>query len=168
LDFDPLSFSRALPSETREILAAYQALALGLQMRGIDQWEHYLGPAGEDLVERRFREGEVYWMRLQGRKAGFICLGLDEADWPGLGQDPNALFVLSLGVLKPFAGRGLGAGALDWAVDQALARGRSRLRLDCLADNPGLCAYYETHGFERIAGQERLGRALNLYERRLA
>jgi ribosomal protein S18 acetylase RimI-like enzyme len=164
---EPLTLVRAGAHESAELLAQYQAIALGLQMRGIDQWQHYLGSEGPAMVQRRFREGEVHWICVGAAKAGFICVGFQDRLWGGWGQDARALYVTSMGVTRRYAGRGLGVQALDWAAGLAVAHGRGRLRLDTRADNAALCTYYETLGFIRIAGQERPDGALNLYERRL-
>ena len=42
---------------------------------------------------------------------------------------------------------GLGAVILAWAQDLARQHGRDALRLDCVASNDRLRAYYETAGF---------------------
>ena len=42
---------------------------------------------------------------------------------------------------------GLGAVILAWAADAARQRGCEALRLDCVAFNPRLRAYYEAAGF---------------------
>ena len=40
-----------------------------------------------------------------------------------------------------------GADRSIWMVAETTRRGREYLRLDCLADNPGICRYYEQAGF---------------------
>jgi hypothetical protein len=42
---------------------------------------------------------------------------------------------------------GLGAAILAWAADAARRHGRTALRLDCVASNDRLRAYYEAAGF---------------------
>jgi hypothetical protein len=42
---------------------------------------------------------------------------------------------------------GLGAVILDWTAGLARRHGRSALRLDCVASNDRLRAYYEAAGF---------------------
>lgn len=59
----------------------------------------------------------------------------------------------------------MGREVLRWADGETLRRGRRFLRLDCLADNPGIRACYERAGFERRDELEVEGLRFALYER---
>lgn len=52
-----------------------------------------------------------------------------------------------LAVRAPLRGRGFGQKILAWAGREAGRAGKAYLRLDCMADNPGLNRYYQSLGF---------------------
>ena len=72
----------------------------------------------------------------------------DEVFWPDVLAGESA-FVHRLAVRRRVAGTGVAAALLAWAERRAQDAGRSWLRLDCSAEHPGLCRYYERAGFER-------------------
>jgi GNAT superfamily N-acetyltransferase len=75
-----------------------------------------------------------------------------------------------LRVLRAYAGRGIGRAILRWAEDQVTSRDRIYLRLDCLADNAKLRAYYEDAGFLHIGEktwEDALSWRSSLYEKRV-
>jgi GNAT superfamily N-acetyltransferase len=154
--------------EASEILNLFQGLARWLHEKGVRQWGYFLTPMGRAIIEKRFQQGEVWWLLVDGAKAGIVCASLEDDFWADQGADPNSIYVHTLGVKREYAGLGLGSLALQWCAAWALKRGRSRLRLDCGADNPRLCSYYEAKGFARIGGQVWQGWELNLYEKTLA
>ena len=94
--------------------------------------------AGE-LVIGRFGEDAAACMYLHGE---------DRLFWP---QDPprEAFYVHRLAVARKFAGRGFAQAMLDWAADEARAKGRAYLRLDC-EPRPKLLALYRSAGFTPI------------------
>ncbi|MGE0599705.1 MAG: GNAT family N-acetyltransferase [Dehalococcoidia bacterium] len=71
----------------------------------------------------------------------------DDMFWPGV---RDAGFIHRLAVRRNAAGQGHATALLDWAAEEAARRGKSTLRLDCMADRPRLCAFYERCGFERV------------------
>ena len=72
----------------------------------------------------------------------------DRLLWPDLPLGESA-FIHRLAVRRRIAGTGVARALISWAEEQAVAAGRSFLRLDCSADHPGLALYYERAGFER-------------------
>jgi len=67
------------------------------------------------------------------------------------------------------AGAGIGAALLEWASSYIASRGRSIVRLECDAKSPGLCAYYESLGFQDrglVSSANQLRRYERRYERR--
>ena len=51
-----------------------------------------------------------------------------------------------------------------WCFEEAQRRGRSFVRLDCLADNPGIRRYYERFGFAAVDETVIDGTRYGLYE----
>lgn len=53
-----------------------------------------------------------------------------------------------------YHGRGIGGQLMDWADQQAAAKGRKLLRVDFPPNNSGLKAYYEKHGFKFVKNRK--------------
>jgi GNAT superfamily N-acetyltransferase len=78
--------------------------------------------------------------------ATFSLLESDPLYWPAAADD--ALYLHRFAVRRHAAG--VGRQAVEWAVGEALRRGREYIRLDCLAENRGIRRYYERCGFAAV------------------
>lgn len=92
--------------------------------------------------------------------ATFSLLERDLMYWPAAADD--ALYLHRFAVRRVAAGAG--RRAIDWIVSEAQRRGRAYVRLDCLADNPGICRYYEKAGFIEVDEVVLDGRRFSLRE----
>ena len=164
---DQLAFERATLAETDLLIAIHEKASRWLLARGIRQWKTDTFP--RDRLSIRIERGEVYVVRLGGEPVGMVIL--QEADEDTWGARPDdALYLHGLRVLRAYAGRGIGRAILRWAEDQVTSRGRIYLRLDCLADNAKLRAYYEDAGFRHITDmtwEDDPDWRSSLYERRV-
>jgi len=144
-----MTIARATPADHADVLTVVRAAAARLAARGSDQWAYYLTDDGAALVRQRIADHEVYLARdPAGTPLGTCCLQWsDTIYWPHDGDDATAGYVHQLATAVP--GRGVGAALLDWCIARTRIAGRRRLRLDCLAANADLCAYYAAHGFRR-------------------
>jgi ribosomal protein S18 acetylase RimI-like enzyme len=61
----------------------------------------------------------------------------------------------------------MGRVLLGWAAREALARGKAYLRLDVMADNPRIRAYYESAGFVHVRDLPDHPWPASLYEQRV-
>ena len=109
--------------------------------------------------------GYMYLAESEGVAAGKITLQERDSLWDD--KPGAALYVHGLTVRRSFAGRELGRVLLRWAEDQARARGKAYLRLDCNADNPALRAYYERAGFAHRGDIAQADRVASRYEKDL-
>jgi GNAT superfamily N-acetyltransferase len=89
------------------------------------------------LVERE-PEGAVATVTLQWQDVRF---------WGE--RPPDACYLHHFAVRRSVAGEGVGVRVLGWVEGLARARGRSFLRLDCVANDPRLIEYYTSRGFAR-------------------
>ncbi|SEH01443.1 Acetyltransferase (GNAT) family protein [Nonomuraea solani] len=88
--------------------------------------------------------------RDNGQAAGCVVVG-PAHDYVTPATEPE-LYVQALVIDRCHAGHGVGRALLDWAADEARARGAGLLRVDCYAGDDGrLVAYYESCGFTRAA-----------------
>jgi hypothetical protein len=53
---------------------------------------------------------------------------------------------------------------VEWSIAEARRRGRAYVRLDCVADNPGIRRYYESFGFAAVDEMIVNGTLYRLYE----
>ncbi|MBO1418634.1 N-acetyltransferase [Streptomyces sp. FH025] len=135
-----LGFERAGLDRMDEVLGVLDDAAGWLGSRGVDQWPARFEAA---FVEPALSRGETWLVRSGGEVAGTVTMDWADklwADSPG-----EAGYLHRLAVRRSAAG--LGARILDWAADAVRTRGADYLRLDCVAGNARLRAYYEGRGF---------------------
>lgn len=129
------------------LLAIHEDVARWLWDQGIHQWKPGTYPPA--AFDEWITHGEAYLARVEGVPAGMIVLqDADEFMWPD--APANALYVHGVRVIRRFAGRQVGRQMLLWAARQALAQGKAYLRLDVMANNPRIHAYYEFAGFVHV------------------
>ncbi|MFE7190097.1 GNAT family N-acetyltransferase [Kitasatospora sp. NPDC057541] len=136
------------PDRTAEVLEVLDDAAGWLGSRGIAQWPARFEAA---RIAGALSRGET-WLAVvgpgdepagRGRVAGTVTLDWADPLWADAAG--AAGYVHRLAVRRWAAG--LGGHVLDWAADAARARGAGFLRLDCVATNARLRAYYESRGF---------------------
>ncbi|HEV2238862.1 MAG TPA: GNAT family N-acetyltransferase [Ktedonobacterales bacterium] len=136
--------SPAAASDLAFVVALDEESAAWLRARGFDPGEPPRPLT--DIYRERLASGEVYLGWLGDVPVGMLTLQrTDPRVWPEAPAD--ALYVHGLMVSRLHAGQRIGTRLLDWASEQVVAAGRAYLRLDCLAKNPALRAYYERAGF---------------------
>ena len=139
------SLTRATEADVATIVALYDEAGQWLLARGLRQWQP--GWYTTTMALESMRAGhETYLVRRAGEPVGKLTLQWDDPEMWGE-RPPDAGYVHGLTVSRAVAGLGLGAALLDWAGQRVAARGRRWLRLDCMAANPALRAYYERLGF---------------------
>lgn len=166
-------FLVAAPGQVDDVLAVLDEAAAWLRGRGVEQWPSRFEPS---WVEGAVSRGETWLALVGGTVSGTVTLDQSDPVWDGL-PGAAALYVHRMAVRRPAAG--LGAVILEWAADVARRQGRAALRLDCVAANRRLRAYYEAAGFAhrgdvKVAGApgQRLDEGpvtvVSRYEQRLA
>jgi hypothetical protein len=168
----PVEFLVAAPGQLDDVLTVLDEAAAWLQSRAVAQWPPRFEPS---WVQGAIGRGEV-WLVLVGETiSATVTLDLADPVWDGV--PGSALYVHRMAVRRPAVG--LGAVILAWAAAVARERDLEALRLDCVAANARLRAYYEAAGFAHrgdatVAGApgQRLDEGpvtvVSLYELRLA
>ena len=90
----------------------------------------------------------------------FSLLERDLLFWPSAGDE--ALYLHRFAVRR--AAAGAGRHAVAWCLQEAQRRGRPYVRLDCLAENPGIRRYYERFGFTSVDETVLDGTHYSLYQ----
>ncbi|MGC5290588.1 GNAT family N-acetyltransferase [Micromonospora sp. DT231] len=137
---DTVTFRRAGVDDIPDVLRVLDEAAAWLRERGISQW-----PARFEAgwIDDACRRGETWLIEINDRIAGTVTLDWADPVWADISG--QAAYVHRMAVCR-WAG-GLGAVILAWAADTARSDGRDALRLDCVASNRRLRAYYEASGF---------------------
>lgn len=119
--------------------------------RGITgQWRP--GELDETHLRRVMAHGEVWLAEAGGRLAGAWELWWEDEDAWGA-QPPVAGYVHRLMVDRTAAAPGTGRLLLTAAEHRVAEAGRTSVRLDCLATNAQLNAYYQEAGY-RVVGRK--------------
>ena len=139
-------------SDLPEIKRLTEACAIGMQEKGIYQWnEHY--PSLEKL-QRDVELGELYVLREQDEICGIVVLTpeMDEEYVPieWLTPNGNNLYIHRLAVHPSFWGSGYGQGLMDFAEEFARENKYDSVRLDTFSQNQRNQKFYETRGYRRL------------------
>jgi len=129
--------------------------------RGYEQWPL---PFPRDELDAAVERGEVYIAEMDGEVVATVTLLWNDAMYWGE-RPPDAAYVHKLVVRRACAGQRIGSAIVEWADATAATAGRAFLRLDCLADNPGIRGYYEQLGFEHRGDLVVKNRNMSIYER---
>ena len=135
-----LQFVRATPADVAQVVAVLDHAAAWLTASGIRQWPDRFDT---EWITPSVEHGETWLVRADGRTAGTVTLDWADALWSDCAG--SAGYVHRMAVERWAAGTG--RAILTWAADQSRAHDAAALRLDCVAANPGLRAYYEAAGF---------------------
>jgi GNAT superfamily N-acetyltransferase len=99
-------------------------------------------------VQYLVRTGDLWLAEIDGEPVGALIVNDRPPPSYGIPADEPELYVNLLLVSRRHAGRKIGTALLDFARDEARARGVSLMRLDCYAGGTGeLIRYYTRHGF---------------------
>jgi protein-tyrosine phosphatase len=158
----PIEVSPATAADAVTIVALLDEGALWMIARGIEQWRPGMFPLA--MIERRVAQGEVFMARAGDEVVGSFALHHDDPIVWG-DAPPVAFYLHNLVVRRHWSGRGIGRELLAWAERDTAARGRPLLRLDCVASNPTLCAYYARAGFADRGDVAAYGLTLRRWEK---
>lgn len=125
--------------------------AQSFRAAGKTQWQKYLEPSRTDFVTHDVTNGTVYVYEANGDIAGSVSL-IPPTSWDeNLWDDPDAaVYLHRLVVDDRMKGRQVGEQLMRYA----LAATSSRIRLDCVATNHFLNAYYPRFGFRYIGERD--------------
>ncbi len=149
----PVTLCMLAPATVDEASAVAEmrdAAARWLLAKGIQQWRP--GEVGPDAFVARAEAGELFVVRVDGALAAAVVITFaGPVVW---GSDPgDAGYLHGLVIDRRRAATGLGRAVLAEAEAHIWARDRGRARLDCVAANRRLQAYYEAAGYHPVGKQ---------------
>jgi ribosomal protein S18 acetylase RimI-like enzyme len=146
-----VTIERATPDDADTFVEIHEEAARLLWEQGIRQWQP--GTFQKAWIAGPIERGELYLARRRGEALGTVLLQwADEYTWGE--QPPDAGYIHGLRVRRSVAGQGLGRTMLRWAEREIAQAGRPLARLDCIAGNERLCAYYLAAGYKRTTDLE--------------
>jgi GNAT superfamily N-acetyltransferase len=151
---DDLDLVSAILEEARAWLAG----------QGIDQWTR---PFDAAWLTPKIEAHELFIVERNAEPAGvFRLLWEDRVFWGDRDRGESA-YIHSFAIRRSHAGTGLGGQILTAIAHLARDRNRVNLRLDCVASNHRLIAYYQSHAFTPVDTVLVGGFEMTLMERAL-
>ncbi|WP_239255735.1 GNAT family N-acetyltransferase [Listeria ilorinensis] len=152
LDQKKFYIRQASPEDQLALEELLMATARFLQASGSMQWQDILTGQDKHGLSLSITKKEVYICHSEKAElAAALIIRETPLEWDStLWEDKitdSAIYLHRLMVDRTFAHHGLGQEMLRFACRFALQRKIPHVRLDCLADNPFLCSFYESSGF---------------------
>lgn len=159
----------AKPEDAPAIMELYRITAEWLKSKGSTQWADLLVGIDRHNTAAAIARQEVIFFKQGEDPAAVVILMLAPSEWDInlWGDDSSnakAVFLHRMCIHRNFGGIGLGEQVIRW-VDSGVAypADKELIRLDCIADNPILNAFYRNAGYTRAGARN----GFNLYEKRL-
>ena len=133
-------------SEAAELVAVLNDALAHKHSKSDSAWGQH--PFNEEEISGAITTKERYTITLNGTVCGTFVLQERDERWPR--DDKRALYIHQFAMNESARGQGLGKEVMQWINEQARVRHLDLLRLDYLAENKGLEAYYESHGFRFV------------------
>ncbi|WP_052350372.1 GNAT family N-acetyltransferase [Paenibacillus gorillae] len=151
--------SVAKDEEAAEVMSLLLETAKWLQSIGSQQWSGLLhGNDSHDTVGS-IKQEEVFVCKHNNEIVGVVILKRQPSAWDSelwgskAYADDGAVYLHRLTISRKQANAGLGAALLNWCDSAVSFKEKKVMRLDCIASNPKLFAFYEGNGYEYM-GQE--------------
>lgn len=131
-----------------------QTVAKALEHKGQTLWtQESLEPSA---LTEAYPNADMYLALQDGNAVGGMVIVNDDPHfWPEIPVG-ESLFIHKLAVLPEAQGSGIASRLLSFAQREAQRQDRRYLRLDCAAERPGLCRFYEGQGFTYV-GERTVG-----------
>jgi len=120
-----------------------------------------------EIVEAFVRDNEVFVATLRNELVGCFSVHWTYEEIWGEQYREDAGYVHRLCVARNRKGEGIGRELLRYAEEYVRSKGKVRLRLDCMADNPSLNSYYVGLGFVLQGRYDGSSWSANLYEKEI-
>jgi GNAT superfamily N-acetyltransferase len=119
-----------------------------IKSKGIDQWS--TNNFQVEDISSNIEKRNMYLVYYNGNPIGMFSFysspqWIDRLIWGEISD--NSTYLHKLAIIRAYAGKGFGSKIIQWSELKTMELGKNYLRLDCMAENPDLNKYYQTHGF---------------------
>ncbi|SDW60849.1 GNAT family N-acetyltransferase [Paenibacillus sp. CF384] len=146
-----IQVSQAVAADAPAVMELLVGAATWLKSKGSKQWSALLNGDDHHNVTGHIDKGELFLFKEGEVLAGIVLLMQVPGDWDhGLwGKDghESIVYLHRLAINREYAGQGLGADIVRWAEEGVSFPGKDRIRLDCIANNEKLNAFYVGLGY---------------------
>ena len=139
---------------------------------GIANYSEWWDPeqVNAEMLRPYAQANEFFVVAVDGTPAAAAIIQEEQSlqDWSyidGEAEPPHATYLHYVSVERAFAGQDLVGTILDKAMDIAQQNNSTVLRLDTNADEPKLCALYESYGFIQVGVQQEGDHLTAFYEK---
>lgn len=155
--------------DTEAVLQLLVQTAQWLKSKGSTQWSGLLEGDDSHQTPEAIKRGEVYIFMQGNLLAGMVMLKEHGSAWDhelwGDEDYERAVYLHRLNINREIAGKHLGEAIVNWSSSGIHFDGKDRIRLDCIANNEKLNAFYLSSGYEYKGSASNALGTFNLYEK---
>lgn len=142
---------QAKPEDTEAVLGLLRSTAEWLKSTGSTQWSGLLQGEDSHNTPEAIKRGEVYIFIQESILVGMVMLmqrasAWDRELWGDEGHE-SSIYLHRLNINRAAAGKHLGEQIVRFADSGIQFAGKDRVRLDCIANNLKLNAFYRSCGY---------------------
>lgn len=160
------TMAQAQVEDTEDVLSLLMETAEWFKDNGSTQWSGLLNGIDAHRTEEAVGRGDVFICKVEAEVVGMVMLLQRPSAWDRNlwnlheEQSNEAVYLHRLATRRKYANQQLGEEILNWCKDSIRFQGKDKIRLDCLADNEFLNAFYQRGGYTYIGENE----GYSLYE----
>lgn len=147
---------QATVTDTNRVLRLLTETAKWFKTKGSTQWSDLLKGIDRHHTKEAILRGDVFICMSGEELAGVVMLlqspsKWDQDLWQLTHKEPNdSVYLHRLAINRHYANQQLGGEIVKWCQEHIQFEGKKKLRLDCLAHNHYLNAFYQKADFTYI------------------
>lgn len=143
----------ATSSDTPRIINMLKGLAIWMRDNEINQWGFLLEGGDDEEIEQAISDQETYIILRDDELIATFTLLSQQSEWDkhiwGDDLTSNTYYLHRLAIIPSYMNKGVGSSILTW-IQNNLSYTKDYLKLDCVANNKKLNAFYINNNFEFI------------------
>ncbi len=143
-------------SELEEFINILNEARTWLKNQGMEMWNENQVTA-QNLLKNNSLD-QMYIAYSNKESAAVMILQEEDTLWSDDESRNDSLFLHKLAIRRRYAKSGLSQEMINWAKNRAKQLNKMYLKLDCAADRPKLCKFYESQGFKKVREKLVLGK----------
>ena len=157
---EQFKMAQAKVEDTGNILSLLIEMAEWFKDNGSTQWNGLLQGIDSHRTEEAILRGDVFICKAEEEIAGMVMLLQKPSEWDKnlwalQEEQPNeAIYLHRLAIRRKYAKHQLGEEILNWCKGSIRFEGKDKIRLDCLASNEFLNAFYRRTGYTYVGEKE--------------